>query len=74
MTVKNFIKVLDYDIQNNSAIHCRSWDRLNGFRNWNGSDKEIQSAKIMNVTIEKGNGFIFNIDIDINKLRDKGVL
>ena len=72
MIIKNFIKVLDCSLKNESAIKCRSWDKMNGFRYWNGSDKKIQNAKILNIDIESENGFIIHIDIDISKLRDKG--
>ena len=78
MNVKNYFKVLDKETIISSYIKLRSWDRMNGFRYWNYDDFDIQKAKVMNVEITKGdvieNGVDIEMDIDITKLRDEGIL
>jgi len=50
MNLKNFLKLIDDKIKNNYYIKVRTWDLYNGFRNWNIDDKEIQKAKVMNLS------------------------
>lgn len=51
MTVKNLIKKFDMDTFENFSVKVNTWDLYNGFRNWNYTDLEIQSAKVENIKI-----------------------
>lgn len=53
MNVKNYMKLFDKKILKDFSIKVKTWDYLNGFRNWNHDDPEIQKAKVINVVVYK---------------------
>ena len=77
MNVENFLKTLSYNNKENTKIQFRSWDFFNGFQYWRTKHTEIYKAKVIEITFHKADtidGLQISVDIDIRKLRDKGVL
>ena len=67
--LKTFISVTQKaECQN---IYIRSWDLYNGFRQWKETDKEIQNALVTNIVYMGGH---IHVDIDIKKIRNKGLV
>ena len=51
MNVKNYLKLLDFEVFDDFSIKVKTWDIYKGFTNYNHNNKECQNFKVVNVVI-----------------------